>query len=168
METRDGRKRTPLLLAAAADHRGVARLLVDLGADPDALDDRHDTPWLVTGVTGSVPMARIVAAAKPDYTILNRFGGTSAIPAGERGHDEYVAWVAEHTSIDLDHVNDLGWTALLEAVILGEGTARWRRIVKTLVAAGVDVSIPDAHGVAALEHSTPRGHQPPARLLRRA
>ena len=25
------------------------------------------------------------------------------------------------TSIDVDHVNDLGWTALLEAVILGDG-----------------------------------------------
>jgi ankyrin repeat protein len=107
-------------------------------------------------VNGSVPMARIVAAAKPDYAILNRFGGTSAIPAGERGHDEYVAWVAEHTSIDLDHVNDLGWTALLEAVILGEGTARWQRIVKTLVAAGVDVSIPDKNGVTALEHAQRR------------
>lgn len=168
LETRDGRKRTPLLLAAAADHRGVARLLVDLGADPDALDDRHDTPWLVTGVNGSVPMARIIAAAKPDYAILNRFGGTSAIPAGERGHDEYVAWVAEHTSIDLDHVNDLGWTALLEAVILGEGTARWQRIVKTLVAAGVDVSIPDEEGVTALEHAKRRGHREIVRLLSRA
>jgi ankyrin repeat protein len=168
LETRDGRKRTPLLLAATADHRGVARLLVDLGADPDALDDRHDTPWLVTGVNGSVPMARIVAAAKPDYTILNRFGGTSAIPAGERGHDEYVAWVVEHTSIDLDHVNDLGWTVLLEAVILGEGTARWQRIVKTLVAAGVDVSIRDKDGVTALEHAKRRGHREIVRLLSRA
>ncbi|TXL61208.1 ankyrin repeat domain-containing protein [Aeromicrobium terrae] len=168
LETRDGRKRTPLLLAAAADHRAAARLLVDLGADPDALDDRHDTPWLVTGVNGSVPMARIVAAAKPDYAILNRFGGTSAIPASERGHDEYVAWVVEHTSIDLDHVNDLGWTALLEAVVLGEGTARWQRIVTTLLEAGVDPSIADKDGVTALEHAKRRSHREIVRLLSRA
>jgi ankyrin repeat protein len=58
LETRDERGRTPLLLAATQDRLGVARLLVYLGADPDALDDQHDTPWLVTGVTGSVDSSR--------------------------------------------------------------------------------------------------------------
>ena len=77
IETRDRHRRTPLLLAAANDRRAVARLLVALGADPDALDDRHDTPWLVTGVTGSVPMLEILLPAEPDLTIRNRFGGTS-------------------------------------------------------------------------------------------
>ena len=51
-EARDERGRTPLLLAVTKDKFAVARLLVYLGADPDTLDDQHDTPWLVTGVTG--------------------------------------------------------------------------------------------------------------------
>ena len=59
-------RRTPLLLAAANDQVAVARLLVAMGADPDALDDRHDTPWLVTGVTGSVPMLEALLPADPD------------------------------------------------------------------------------------------------------
>ena len=46
LEKRDDRGRTPLLLASAADRVEVARLLVALQADPDALDDQHDTPWL--------------------------------------------------------------------------------------------------------------------------
>jgi hypothetical protein len=40
---------TPLLRAVTKDKFAVARLLVYLGADPDALDDQYDTPWLVTG-----------------------------------------------------------------------------------------------------------------------
>jgi ankyrin repeat protein len=154
-----------LLLAATADHAAVARLLVDLGADPDALDGRHDSAWLVTGVTGSVEMARIIAAAKPDYGLLNRFGGTSLIPASERGHADYVAWVVEHTPMKIDHVNDLGWTALLEAVILGEGSTRWQRIVRTLIDAGADASIADKDGVTPLQHARNRGHTEVARII---
>ena len=121
-ETRDERRRTPLLLAVTKDRLAVARLLVYLGADPDALDDQHDTPWLVTGVTGSVDMLECCLLG-PILTIRNRFGGTSLIPASERGHVDYVRRVV-HTNIDVNHVNDLGWTALLEAVILGDGSKR--------------------------------------------
>ena len=49
LETRDDKGRTPLLLAVSEDRLAVARLLAYLGADPDALDDEHDSPWLVTG-----------------------------------------------------------------------------------------------------------------------
>jgi uncharacterized protein len=165
LEARDDRRRTPLLLAATEDHTAVARLLVDLGADPDALDGRHDSAWLVTGVTGSVPMAKIIAGAKPDHGLLNRFGGTSLIPASERGHDDYVAWVVDHTPVKVDHVNDLGWTALLEAVILGEGSKRWQRIVRTLLDAGADPSIADKDGVTPLQHARKRGQAEIARII---
>ena len=69
------------MLAATHDHVDVVRVLVALGADPDALDDRHDTPWLVTGVTGSVAMLEALLPANPDLSIENRYGGVSVIPA---------------------------------------------------------------------------------------
>ncbi|MGJ9413376.1 ankyrin repeat domain-containing protein [Aeromicrobium sp. CF4.19] len=156
LETRNDRDQTPLLVAAAADHLAVARLLVHLGGDPDALDARHDTPWLVTGVTGSVAMGRVILAAGPDLRIENRFGGLSPIPAGERGHADYVRWVSE-TDVDLDHVNDLGWTALLEAVVLGDGSRPYQDIVSTLVDAGADRSITDRQGRTALDHARAEG-----------
>ena len=90
-----------LLLAVTRGRLAVARLLVALGADPDALDDQHDTPWLVTGVTGSVPMLEILPRAGPDLTIRNRFGGISVIPASERGHVDYVRRVVR-TGIDVN------------------------------------------------------------------
>lgn len=168
LETRDERERTPLLVAATDDHVAAARVLVEAGADPDALDDRHDTPWLVTGVTGSVAMAQTLLPADPDLTIRNRFGGVSHIPASERGHADYVAFVAQNTDIAIDHVNDLGWTALLEAVILGRGTEPWQRIVDTLVKNGADVSIADRDGVTALQHARRLGYTEIADILERA
>ena len=167
LEVRDEAGRTPLLLAATHDRVDVARLLVALGADPDALDGRHDTPWLVTGVTGSVAMLEALLPAHPDLTIRNRYGGVSVIPASERGHVAYVDRVVR-TRIDVNHVNDLGWTALLEAVILGRGTGPWQRIVEILLEAGADPSIPDGEGVTALEHAQRRGFDEIAAALRAA
>ena len=165
IEARDGHDRTALLLAATHDHVDVAQVLVAMGADADALDDRHDTPWLVTGVTGSVAMLEALLPAHPDLTIRNRFGGLSPIPASERGHVDYVRRVVR-TGVDLDHVNDLGWTALLEAVILGDGGRDHQEIVRILLDAGVDPGIADHDGVTALQHAEQRGYDEIAALLR--
>jgi uncharacterized protein len=165
LESRDARQRTPLLLAVTGDRLEVARLLVALGADPDALDDRHDTPWLVTGVTGSVPMLEVLLPAGPDLTVRNRFGGVSVIPAAERGHVEYVRRVVQ-TGIDVNHVNDPGWTALLEAVVYGDGSASYQEIVRILLEAGTDPAIQDANGRTALDHADARGQREIAQILR--
>jgi uncharacterized protein len=166
VEARDAKRRTALLVAVAEDHVPVARLLVALGADPDALDDQHDTPWLVTGVTGSVAMLEVLLPAKPDLTIRNRFGGISVIPASERGHVDYVRRVVE-TEIDVNHVNDLGWTALLEAVILGDGSNAYQQIVRILLVAGADPTIGDNEGVTAVQHARRSGQREVARILGR-
>ncbi len=164
LETRDERRRTALLIAASEDHVEVARLLVALGADANAVDDRRDTPWLVTGVTGSVAMGEVLLGAGADLRLRNRFGGISVIPASERGHVDYVRWVVG-TGIDVNHVNDLGWTALLEAVILGDGSAPYQEIVRILLAAGAYRAIADRDGVTALEHARRSGQSEVAALL---
>ncbi|WP_033222358.1 ankyrin repeat domain-containing protein [Kitasatospora phosalacinea] len=168
VEARDPRGRTALLLAALADRVPVAELLVAAGADPDAQDEREDSPWLVTGVTGSVPMMRALLPAGPDFGLTNRFGGVSLIPAAERGHVAYVRAVLEETDIDVDHVNRLGWTALLEAVILGDGGRAHTEVVRLLLAAGADPRLADADGVTARGHAERRGFDALAGLLREA
>lgn len=132
-----------------------------------SVDARHDTPWLVTGVTGSVAMLETLLPAHPDLTIKNRYGGLSPIPAGERGHADYIRRVVS-TDVDLDHVNDLGWTALLETVILGDGSKPYQDIVKTLVRAGVETSIRDKDARTALDHARSKGHTTIIRTLENA
>lgn len=136
------------------------------GADPDAQDRREESPWLATGVTGSVAMLRVLLPAGPDLTLRNRFGGVSLIPASERGHVGYVREVLRVTDIDVDHVNRLGWTALLEAVILGEGGLAHQQVVELLLAAGATRDLPDGDGVTPLAHAERRGFAELAALLR--
>jgi ankyrin repeat protein len=167
IEAVDDRGRTPLLLASAADHLEVARLLVVLGADPDRQDDQWDSAWLVTGVTGSVEMLEVLLPAHPDLALRNRFGGVSVIPASERGHVDYVRRVVS-TGIDINHVNDLGWTAMLEAIVYGDGSQRYQQIIEILLAAGADPRIVDANGISPLQHAQDSGFGNIADQLRAA
>jgi ankyrin repeat protein len=168
VEARDEELRSPLLLASLGSHVEAAGALVAAGADPDAQDRREDSAWLVTGVTGSVAMMRVLLPAHPDLTLCNRFGGVSLIPASERGHVEYVRAVLAETDIDVNHVNRLGWTALLEAVILGDGGRPHQQTVELLLAAGAVPDLADKDGTTPLQHAERRGFDTLAGLLREA
>jgi len=62
-------------------------------------------------------------------------------------------------------VNRLGWTALLEAVILGDGGPVHTEIVRLLVEAGANVNIADRERVTPLQHAKRRGFAGMVRIL---
>ena len=106
----------------------------------------------------------LTLARGADLKSLNRFGGTALIPACERGHVETVR-VLLATAIDIDHVNNLGWTCLLEVAILGDGGPRHVEVARLLIAAGAKLNLPDRGRVTALAHARRRGHVELANLL---
>ena len=97
--------------------------------------------------------------------LTNRFGGIALIPASERGHVEVVRYLLDETDVDVDHVNNLGWTALLEAVILGNGGPEHQAIVRLLLDAGADPELADKDGVTPLAHARARGQAEIAAIL---
>ena len=68
----------------------------------------------------------------------------------------------------LDHVNNLGWTALIEAVILGDGGPRHVETARALVEAGANANIADRQGVTPLQHARQRGYGAMIAILERA
>lgn len=156
LEARDGQGRTVLLLATHAGAVDLAGLLIDAGADVNAKDEIRDTPFLYAGAEGrDAILTLILATGKAKLGDTNRYGGTALIPAAHHGHPSTVRILLD-TAIDIDHVNDLGWTALLEAVILGDGGPVHQEIVGLLVDAGAR-SLPDRDGRTPLDHASAMG-----------
>ena len=54
--------------------------------------------------------------------VTSRYDGTALIAAAHLGHVEAVKMLIA-AKAPLNHVNNLGWTALMEAVVLGNGGA---------------------------------------------
>ena len=65
-------------------------------------------------------------------------------------------------------MNRLGWTALLEAIILGGGDAAHTEVVRLLVEAGADVNLADSQGVTPLAHAEQSDYEEIAAILRSA
>jgi ankyrin repeat protein len=168
IDARDERGRTPLMVATHANQVEAFRLLLELGADVDRQDDKRDNPFLYAGAEGLLEILMLANEAGADPTLTNRYGGVAIIPAAEKGHLENVRYLLEHTRVDVNHVNNLGWTALLEAIVLTDGGPVHQQIIAELIAHGADVTIPDGDGVTPLQHARNRGFTEIARLLEEA
>ena len=164
LEQRDGQRQTPLLLAVAGNHVAVAKALLAAGASPNAQAANQDTPWLLAGASGRTEIIAAMLPLKPDLTIRNRYGGNALIPACERAHVE-TAKLLLTSGIDVNHVNNLGWTCLLEIVILGDGGPRHQQVARLVLDAGADPNLPDKDGVSPLQHARKRGQNEVAKLI---
>lgn len=168
LNARDDQGRTPVMAATHGNHVAVVDALLKAGADVNLRDNRLDNPFLYAGAAGLLDILKLAHAAGADPTITNRFGGTALIPAAERGHVEVARYLLTETAVDINHINNLGWTALLEAIILADGGPRHQEIVRLLIDHGADVNIADKEGVTPLRHARSRGYREIQALLEAA
>jgi hypothetical protein len=153
LNDRDTRGRTALMAAVHGNKPETARLLIEAGADVNIQDQRLDNMLLYASAEGLREMVELAIKTGADTRLTNRFGGTALIPAADRGHVDIVEILLTSTDVDVNHINNLGWTALLEAVILGDGGTRHQQIVALLLQYGADPLIADRDGVTALAHA---------------
>jgi uncharacterized protein len=168
INARDGRGRTPVMAATHANRIDTVQALIQAGADIQLQDNLKDNPFLYAGAEGLLEILRLTIDAGANTRITNRFGGTALIPAAEHAHVEVIRELLTRTDVDVNHVNNLGWTALLEAIILGNGDQRHVQTVQLLVTAGANVNLPDGNGVTPLAHARRRGFQAIVDILQKA
>jgi uncharacterized protein len=167
LDGRDGNGRTPLHVAAFQGHGAAARALIAAGADPHLLDNQRYDAVTVVSVRDDVPTLRaLLEAGASARLITSIYDGTALIAAANLGHDGVVRELIR-AGAPLDHVNNLGWTALIEAVILGDGGPRHVETVRALLEAGADARIADRNGIVPLELARRRGYGTIAALIER-
>ncbi len=164
----DSRSRTPLHVAAFFRHHDAARALMRLGANPNALEaDRYDIVT-IAAVANDLEMLKLAldggASAR---NVTSRYDGTALIAAAHLGHAEAVRLLIA-AKAPLNHVNNLGWTALMESIVLGNGGRDHTETLRALVQAGADVNIADRQKTTPLQHARRRGYVEMARILEKA
>lgn len=168
--------------AIAADHEDLDAALIDAawandveraieliaqGADVNHKDETEQSAYLIATSEGYDELLDLTLAHGGDVASLDSYRGTGLIRAAERGHATTVGRLIA-AGIDVDHVNRLGWTALHESIILGDGSARYIDTVRTLVAGGANVELATGGGEMPLELAVSRGHEQVATTIEQA
>ncbi|WP_146591202.1 ankyrin repeat domain-containing protein [Puniceibacterium confluentis] len=166
LNVRDRAGRTPAHIAAFASHDDTLAALAKGGADMNALENRAYDVLTIAAVANDPEMVSLAMELgnKPDL-VTSVYDGTALIAAAHLGHHEVVARLVAGGA-PLDHVNNLKWTALIEAVVLGDGGQDHIKTVEILVKAGADKTIPDRDGVTPLQHAMERGYEEMVMLLK--
>jgi hypothetical protein len=144
------------------------RALVKAGANPNALEhDRYDIVT-IAAVADDLPTLKVaLALGASAKNVTSRYDGTALIAAAHLGHDQVVAELIK-AGAPLDHVNNLGWTALIESIVLGNGGRRHTATLEALVQAGANVNLADRNGQTPLALARGRGYREMIAILERA
>ncbi|MBT8408536.1 MAG: ankyrin repeat domain-containing protein [Alphaproteobacteria bacterium] len=168
INARDSYGRTPLMVAAFAGNLATAGALMDAGADHSLLENDKYDALTIAAVAGNAAMVKLLIAsgARADL-VTSVYDGTALIASAHLGHVEVVkALIAGKAP--LDHVNNLDWTALIEAIVLGDGGKNHTQVVCDLVAAGANVNLPDGQGRTPLTLAKARGYTEMIAILEKA
>ncbi|MFN0185266.1 MAG: ankyrin repeat domain-containing protein [Aquabacterium sp.] len=165
LEARDAHGRTPLHVATFARQRAAIQALADAGADLGALEnDRYDAVTIAAVADDEPTLALLLKLGASAKLTTSRYDGTALIAAAHLGHDGVVRQLIA-AGAPLDHVNNLHWTALIEAIVLGPGGPRHQACVKALLGAGASTALTDRNGRTPLQLARERGYDAMVRML---
>lgn len=150
---------TSVLVAARKGHLEMVRLLVKHGAKINTLDSKRRDILNIAISTKNPPLARLALELGADATMVTSiYDGAAIIYGSAKGAVEIVDMLIS-AGAPVNRVNNVGWTALLEVAILGDGSEAYVKIAQMLLAAGADKNISDRNGVTPLEHAEQRGQR---------
>jgi uncharacterized protein len=168
LQTRDAHGRTPLHVATFARHRAAIQALAKAGADLGALEnDRYDAVTIAAVADDEETLRTLLALGASAKLVTSRYDGTALIAAAHLGHVGVVRQLIA-AGAPLDHVNNLHWTAAIEAIVLGNGGARHQATLKALIDAKANLQLADRSGRSPLQLARERGYAEMVALLERA
>src|SRR6478752_3384787 len=168
IDARDSRARKPLHVATYMQKTDAARALMRLGADPNALESQQYDIVTIAAVANDVPMLKVALDGGCKATnVTSPYQGTALIAAAHLGHDEVVRMLIA-AKAPLDHVNNLGWTAVIESIVLGDGGKRHVATLKALVDADANINLADRSGETPLTLAKRRGFKEMVAILEQA
>jgi ankyrin repeat protein len=165
LDLRDGAGRTPLHVATFARQHQAVQALMQAGANHAALEQgRYDAVTIAAVADDEETLRVLLRAGASAKLITSRYDGTALIAAAHLGHDGVVRQLIQ-AGAPLDHVNNLHWTAVIEAIVLGDGGTRHQATLKALLEAGASTQLADRSGATPLQLARSRGYAAMVQML---
>jgi ankyrin repeat protein len=162
---RDTKQRTPAHVAAFASQDAALRVLAEAGAEMNALENRaYDVVTIAAVADDPELMSLAIELGNNPGLTTSPYQGTALIAAAHLGHVDVVRRLIA-AGAPLDHVNNLHWTAVIEAVVLGNGGPNHQAVLKALLDAGADRNLSDRDGITPLQHAQSRGYTAMIKML---
>jgi ankyrin repeat domain-containing protein 50 len=145
LDARDEGGKTALVWAAEKGYNSTVAMLLEKGADADALS------LLVASEAGHLPVVELLLEKGANVT-ANPTGGSALHRAARNGHDEIVLLLLKGgASLDMKDVG--GCTALLLAAASGNG-----KVLSVLLKARASIEMKDNTGMTPLLWAAANGH----------
>ncbi len=162
IDIRDGRQRTPLMLALNAGDQEFAWFLIAAGADVGPCDEFKYSALRYAILKCSAAMVKIVLDQGPALDTPDNFGNTALITAvNMKDHEVAKMLLTAGARVDLN--GPAGITPLMAAAFEGDV-----KMIELLLEKGADINLKNAAGRTALEIAKLAKNDEAAKLLETA
>ncbi len=158
----NGNGRTALICAARDGHEKVVRLLLERGAEIDAVNRVRGggfTALMYAARSGNEKVVRLLLERGAKIGAVDGGGWTALMCAAVSGHEEIVRLLLERGA-KIDAVDGGGWTALMYAAVSGH-----EKVVRLLLEREAEIDAVNGDGWTALMCAARNGHEEVVRLL---
>ena len=128
---------TPLMVAAECGNKKIVELLLEYGADINAVDNNGYTPLRLAAASGYKKICQLLIEKGADINSVDEYGCTPLHLAAEIGKTEICQLLIEKGA-DINAVDNNGFTPLRNAAIYG-----YKEICQLLIEKGADVNAVD-------------------------
>jgi len=140
---------TPLLIAVINDNLEATKVLLNHGANINAVNSDFENAFIVAIENGaSDNLIELLVKHGVDVNAKNKDGLTALMVAIVELYDpKDIVELLIKLGVDIDEPDSTGKTALMHAAIIGD-----TKIVETLLLHGADMNIVDKHGRTMLDY----------------
>lgn len=144
--------KTPLICAAIYGNAETCALLLNKGAEIDAIDSDGSTALTSAAIMGRLDVCRLLIKKGADVNAKNSYGAAPLAYAASGGRTEICRFLASKGAI-IDSKNILGYTALMSAAEKGKAET-----CRALLGMGADIGMADNNCNTAPEHAAGEGN----------
>ena len=150
-------------LHSASEHTDVVQVLIDAGADIEAMNFEDRSPLQWACITGVLDVVKVLVRAGAGVCVTDSRGSACLAHAAYKGRTEIVRYLLCLPEVDVNRRNDYHDTALQEAVDM-----KRTEVVQVLIDAGADVDTQNNEGRSPLHVSCKSGELDIVKMLVRA